>query len=301
VPRIRQIAETSAAWMDDLFRKKEQISFADLSEGLDRALCPPLDQPEIDETALTPEQRSWRKEGVVVLRRFLPSELVDAYSARRAQHANPAGWYSATPFVQVREMRDLALYPPLLATMESLVGEPMMLNLALTGWVSTERGWHQDDYLNPPHVAGWYAAVWMALDDIHPDSGPFEYLPGSHRWRLLRGEKVRSFLTDEEHNRREAMDGLNHWEIYSERFVLPAVERQIRRTRLPIRSFLAKKGDVLIWHGRLMHRGSTPRVPGMTRRALITHYTGVNHRPDLPNRAQHEGGGIYAVSDNELF
>src|SRR5438552_11002670 len=87
----------------------------------------------------------------------------------------------------------------LCATMESLIGEPMMLHLALTGWVSTERTWHQDDYLNPAHVAGWYAAVWMALDDnIHSDSGPFEYLPGSHRWPTLRRDKVISFLTEEE-------------------------------------------------------------------------------------------------------
>lgn len=36
----------------------------------------------------------------------------------------------------------LALHPPLLRMMESLVGEPMLLHLALTGWVSTQRDWH---------------------------------------------------------------------------------------------------------------------------------------------------------------
>jgi hypothetical protein len=49
-----------------------------------------------------------------------------------------------------------------------------------------------------------------------------------------------------------------------------------------------------------MHRGSVPRVPGMPRRSLITHYTGINHRPDLPDRAQDAGGGIYAVCDQEF-
>ena len=47
----------------------------------------------------------------------------------------------------------------------------MLLHLALTGWISTQRDWHQDDYLNPPFVANWYAAVWMALDDISAESG----------------------------------------------------------------------------------------------------------------------------------
>jgi len=32
-----------------------------------------------------------------------------------------------------------------------------------------------------------------------------------------------------------------------------------------------------------------PRVPGMPRRSLITHYTGVNHRPDIPERARDAG------------
>src|SRR5262249_9384627 len=144
-------------------------------------------------------------------------------------------------------------------------------------------------------VMGWYLAVWMALDEIHPDSGPFEYLPGSHRWPTLRRDKVLSFLTEEEHSRRSPRPGVDHWPSYAERFVTPAVEREIRRSRLPIRSFLGQKGDVLIWNGRLMHRGSMPRVPGMPRRSLITHYTGVNHRPDMAERAQDPGGGIYAL------
>ena len=67
----------------------------------------------------------------------------------------------------------------------------MCLSLALTGWVSTERNWHQDDYLNPPDVDAWYVAAWLALDDIPSGSGPFQYVPGSHRWPAIRGDKVR--------------------------------------------------------------------------------------------------------------
>jgi hypothetical protein len=39
----------------------------------------------------------------------------------------------------------------------------------------------------------------------------------------------------------------------------------------------------------------------MPRRSLITHYTGVNHRPDMPERARDAGGGVYALFDHELF
>ena len=275
----------------------QPITFDELSEQLDPGLLPPLDRPGIDEQRLTPEQLSWRRDGVVELRGFLPDALVDAYIARRSE-IGPLGWLDPTPYLRVPELRDLALYPPMMAIMESLLSEPMMLHLALTGWVSSERAWHQDDYLNPPFVASWYAAVWIALDDIHPDSGPFEYLPGSHHWGLLRRDKVMTFLTDEELTRKEALTGHNQWEKYAERFVTPAVDRQIAQSGLSTRQFLGRKGDVLIWHGRLMHRGSKPNVPNMPRRSLITHYSGINHRTDMPNRAQHEGGGSYALFDN---
>lgn len=278
--------------------RPQEIGFADLSEELDPHLLPSLDRPDIDESTLTPEQRDWRRDGVVVLPGFLPSDLVDAYVRRRAQNPNPVGWVMPTPFQHVPEMRALGLYSPLLAVLESLIGEPMMLSLALTGWVSTERTWHQDDYLNPSDVVGWYAAVWMALDEIHPDSGPFEYVPGSHRWPTLRQERVLKFLTEEEHNRR-ILNGIDNWPKLAERFVTPAVDSQIRASGLPIQSFLGRKGDVLIWHARLMHRGSTPRVSGMLRRSLITHYTSVNRRLDL-HRTQDENGSMYVVTDHEF-
>ena len=271
--------------------------FSDLSEYPDSDTLPWLDQLSVDASRLTPEQAQWRREGVVTLEGFLPDDLVDAYVARR-ERENIVGWVSPTPYEHVPELRALALYRPLTQLMRDLVGEEMMLHLALTGWMSSERAWHQDDYLNPPGVNGWYAAVWMALDTIHPDSGPFEYYPGSHRWPLLRGEKVRSFMTDDERAERDSL-GVNQWARITERFVLPAVEAEAVRRRTPIKQFLGKRGDVLIWHGRLMHRGRKPDVPLMERRSLITHYSGVNHRPDMPERAEQDGS-VYAIFNYPL-
>jgi len=274
------------------------ITFAALSETPDPKLLPRLDQSTLDEAALSPEQREWRRDGVVILPKFLPDDVTEDYIARRRMLDSPGGWGSPVPYLQVPELKALCLWPPLMRMLEHLIGEEMMLHLTLTGWVSTERDWHQDDYLNPPHVNSWYAAVWMALDDMDPASGPFEYVPGSHRWPLLRGEKVRSFLTEEEVAGRE--HGISHWPKLSERFVTPAVEAEIKRRGVAPRTFIAKKGDVLIWHGRLMHRGSMAASPGMERRALIAHYSGVDHRPDMPGRERDENGQAFAVFDIPL-
>ncbi len=265
-----------------------QPSFAELSEEPATKFLPPLDQPIVDEAVLTPAQLAWRRDGVVILPRFLPESLMDAYSERRATLSVPGGWASPTPYLDVPELRELALYPPLMAQIQALISEPMILHLCLTGWISTERGWHQDDYLNPPFVNSWYAAVWMALDDIHPDSGPFEYVPGSHRWPLMRGDKVRAHMPW-----RQAMRP--HWPQVSESFVVPAIDAEIRRRDAEVRQFIANRGDTLIWHGRLLHRGSKPNKPGMPRKSLICHYSGITHRPDMPARARDANGQLYAI------
>jgi hypothetical protein len=279
----------------------KRIGFAGLSEYPDPRLLPRLDQPEVDEAALMPEQRAWRRDGVVVLRDFMPASLLDPYIERRAQLARRGGWMSASPYMHVPELRAVCLYPPLREMMRRLIGEEMMLHLNLTGWISTERNWHQDDYLNPSFVNSWYAAVWFALDDIHPDSGPFEYVPGSHRWPLLRGDKVRAEMTPRERAAANGPLGADSWPKITERFVVPAIEAEIRDRQAPAQQFLGTKGDVLIWHGRLLHRGTKPVRTDLERRALIAHYSGVSHRPDMANRRTDRQGGVYAAFDTPLF
>ncbi|MGC8531359.1 MAG: phytanoyl-CoA dioxygenase family protein [Acidiphilium sp.] len=279
----------------------DMVRFADLVAFPDEAELPPLDRATLDPAGLNEDQRAWVRDGVVLKRKFIPDDLLDAYIARRAAYRpgtsrNKVGWLHGHCYIGVPELRAVALYPPLMDMLASLIGEEMIFHLALTGWVSTQREWHQDDYLNPDFVNTWYAAVWIALEDIDPESGPFEYLPGSHRWGLLRGEKIRAFLTDEERERREPVTGINQWPSYAEQFVTPAIEEQIAQSGLPVVPFLGQKGDVLIWHSRLMHRGSR-RKSDMPRRSLITHYSGINHRPDMLLKARDENGRAYAVFD----
>jgi len=282
-------------------RVETVIPFRKLSEVPPAHLLPPLDRPGVKEATLTAEQKTWQRDGVVILPKFFPETLIDAYVARRAQLQDPAGWQSATPYLHVSEMRELALYPRLMKLLRDLIGEPMMLHLALTGWISTERDWHQDDYLNPPHVNSWYCAVWIALDHIDPDSGPFEYVPGSHKWRLLRGDRIKEFLTDHERTWVDPATGRTAWEKHAERIMTPSIEAEIVRRGASVKSFLAEKGDLLIWHGRLLHRGSLAKKHMMERRSLISHYSGIRHRDDMPGRTQDANGNWYALFDHPLF
>ena len=44
-----------------------------------------------------------------------------------------------------------------------------------------------------------------------------------------------------------------------------------------------------------MHRGSYANVPGMQRKALISHYSGVTHRIDMPGVDDTAEGSAYFV------
>ena len=47
------------------------------------------------------------------------------------------------------------------------------------------------------------------------------------------------------------------------------------RLQLPEQRFLAKKGDVFVWHGALCHRGTPIKNATCTRLSLATHYSTV--------------------------
>jgi ectoine hydroxylase-related dioxygenase (phytanoyl-CoA dioxygenase family) len=238
-----------------------------------------------------PGPRDWNDEGVVILKQFMPDEIMNAYEQCWLENnaERPGGWPDCTPYRRHPELMSIATYGPLAHQLDLLLGEPAGVHLNLTGWVSTERNWHQDSYLNPPHVGDYYAAVWIALEDIHPDSGPFQYVPGSHRWRQVTREKILAALPPEERDHR--------WPKFSERILTPLFEEEISRGVEPV-TYLPKRGDVLIWHGRLMHRGSLAKVHGMERRAVILHYSGINHRQDMPPAEKMPLGGWYFPIDD---
>ncbi len=261
------------------------IKFEDLTEVPDRCQLPWLDrfenEPTTEQGVQLRYEMDWWRNGVVVLEKFLPEELMDRYDAVRSKFPDPRGW-GPTPYMYYEEIKHLCLYAPLSSVLKNLIGAPMGLHLNLTGYISTERAWHQDTFLNPPHVGGWYVAVWMALEDISPDSGPFQYVPGSHKWPELKREKVLAQLTEEE--RRSDM-----WPTYSERILTPLFEEKIKESGLPVVTYLPKRGDVLIWHSRLTHQGSKPNVPGAQRKAIISHYSAITHRHDMPDKRQLKG------------
>lgn len=233
-----------------------------------------------------PGPADWNADGVIVLEEFFDNVELREYAAAWTR-ANvetddrPHGWPDCTPYMRVPEMRRLLCDEGLARELEQLVGQPMGLHLVLSGWRSTRRRWHQDAYLNPPSVGDAYAAVWIALNDIEADSGPFQYVPGSHRWPQITRDAMGTIadLSDPD------------WPWQTEDVVADLFCGEIERRDAKVVDYLPKRGDVLIWHSRLLHQGSVPMDPDAWRPALIAHYSGIYRRPDMPLAVRDENGG----------
>jgi len=264
------------------------VTLDDLATPFVDEMLPWLDREQPPKMGTGVLAENWRRDGYVILPGFLSPQVIDAYADAwiGANADRLMGWPDNCPYMRIGALRRLCCDTDLAQILAFLIGEPMGVHLNLTGWRSTTRDWHQDGYLNPDHVADHYAAVWVALDDIHPDAGPFEYVPGSHRMipPIRQKPMLRALGTDESNP---------DWPAESERILTPLFEELIAERELPVRQFIARKGDVLIWHARLLHRGSVPKDPERERRAVISHFSGIEHRPDMPNAVRDQRAGWF--------
>ena len=238
-----------------------------------------------DETA-----KFWQRNGFFIAENLIEHELINEYCSdwiqhNRISHSRPGGYPGPCPHMHVDSLLRIATHEKLRKVINYLIGEEMGVHLCLTGWRSTERNWHQDGYLNPDENRDHYIAVWITLDDINANSGPFEYIPGTHKLPRITRENTINKL--EPHERDE------FWPKHSERFLTPLFETLKSNNQLRSHRFLAKKGDVLFWHARLMHRGSAPINPDLDRKTAILHYSGIHHRSDFPTAQQYDNQGWY--------
>ncbi len=121
---------------------------------------------------------------------------------------------------------------------------------------SSQQAAHSDKFLVSPRAVGDYdrgtlTAAWIALEASTEENGALVLWPGSH---LL--EKPRLV---------EDLGG--DYGAYAEALEIVCTEAGIK----PVR-FFAEKGDVLFWHGDLVHGGGKILNPEKTRKSLVCHY-----------------------------
>jgi hypothetical protein len=155
-------------------------------------------------------------------------------------------------------IRELALLPEIIELLTVVYGRRPIPFQTLNFPVGTQQHIHSDAVHFHSEPAGFMCGVWVALEDIHPDAGPLEYLPGSHSLPFLQLRDI-GYTADLDKN------------ITQEVFH-PVWQSMVRNAGFQRETFLPRSGEALIWTSNLLHGGSKVNNRNLTRWSQVTHY-----------------------------
>lgn len=241
---------------------------------------------------------AWNSDGYVIIENAVSDDLLDRYEQSWNDHNGPLhhhpdgtcdaprlGGFNETGYLRSAPLMEICTLPVVTEMWENLLGEPAGVHLNLTGKVSTQRDWHSDYYLNESCVGDFYGAIWVCTHDVEPDSGPLEIYPGSHLWTGVVTKAKMGQAVDLSDPR---------WPAMSEDIISPLIEAEAARRGVEKYVHLPKRGTILWWNGRVYHRGSKATAgPNTYRGAAIAHFSGLNHRTDMPPAVRHPTHGGY--------
>jgi hypothetical protein len=147
----------------------------------------------------------------------------------------------------------------------ALLGHPAQLFQSINFLSGSEQHTHSDSIHMSTYPLGGLLAAWVALEDITLENGPLHYYPGSH--------KLPYYLNSDYDNEGSAwLIGDKDYRAYE-----AAIEQRVAELNLPKHVFLARKGDVFLWHANLLHGGEPHTNKAMTRKSMVFHYFSQDH------------------------
>jgi len=276
-------------------------------------------QPEVAALIYSEPVKRFLRDGVVIFPGVIPTEILDQfdrdletlvnlesapkilgmieidgpqkyYKARYLSNLGISDFRREPPGLKLVDLqrffdsaKQLAFTESITSFMQELYGSPAALIQSLTFWKSSEQSIHQDfSYVHHHRRIGELAAAWIPLENIDSQAGPLVYYKGSHMPDKLgffdwgKGSILAS---------RDADPSL--FDRYTKH-----LQSIIRDQKLEPSIFLPKRGDLLIWHGALIHGGTPMLDPTLTRRSFICHYTSM---------ASHKNAQQYRCGDGYSF
>jgi ectoine hydroxylase-related dioxygenase (phytanoyl-CoA dioxygenase family) len=229
------------------------------------------------------------KNGYTIFKSVVPDELTDAISEemksvaahpekyvvrRTGKYVNPAEIKKLEPGHRIIDIygvskaaREAIFQPAVAEFLTTIFGEPAIAMQSLCFEYGSQQGIHQDTAYVVSSQPLSLAAAWIALEDVAPGSGELIYYPGSHRFNhFLFGGESKSWTKN------------RHGDEAHEQF-LGQLHEQARQRGIQQDKFLAKKGDVLIWHADLAHGGAPITNSKQTRRSFVVHFCPLGVKP----------------------
>lgn len=157
------------------------------------------------------------------------------------------------------DVHAIAANEAVIALLSKLYGRQAFPFQTLNFPVGTQQDAHSDIVHFSSLPEKFMCGVWLAMEDIHPDAGPLFYYPGSHRWPVMSNALI---------GRRGFDTSLNSaQDPFAEAWRGLCAAHNAQPS-----TFLARKGQALIWCANLLHGGSAQNDPRLTRWSQVTHY-----------------------------
>lgn len=158
-----------------------------------------------------------------------------------------------------QDVREIAANQAVLELLTRLYGRRAFPFQTLNFPVGTQQPLHTDAVHFSSVPERFMCGIWLAMEDITENSGPLTYVAGSHRWPILNNSMIGrrgwgSQLRSAQHPYKAAWQAL------------------IAAKKVQPQTFLARKGQALIWCANLLHGGSARLDPRLTRWSQVTHY-----------------------------
>jgi hypothetical protein len=172
-------------------------------------------------------------------------------------------------------VKSIVLNARLRKALDQLMGsEPLICN-SLNFERGSQQPYHIDSWYMPAPVDDKLAAVFVSLDEIGDENGPFTYYPKSH--------KIPPYYFS--HGRLSAIQ-----EEMDDCFAY--INGEVEKRGLKPEFFNCKPGDVFIWHSQLYHGGAPIKNRDITRKSIVTHYWRVEDAKS-EKIAEANSGGYY--------
>lgn len=157
------------------------------------------------------------------------------------------------------DVQAIAANEAVVALLSKLYGRQAFPFQTLNFPVGTQQDAHTDIVHFSSLPEKFMCGVWLAMEDIHADAGPLFYYPGSHRWPVMSNAMIGrcGYRTRLDSAQSPFADAWNA--LCAAQGAEPA-------------TFLARKGQALIWLANLLHGGSAQHDRRLTRWSQVTHY-----------------------------
>jgi ectoine hydroxylase len=245
----------SRAWLDtgdSAVLAPQKTGFADFSKPVQEKL------------------KNWSSNGYLILEKFFEDKTCDSVNAEieRLQKNGKLDFTYGNKLMFANKksklIKSIANDPQLKKILSFILDKDIVAFQTINFLHGSQQRAHSDSIHMTTYPLGYLVAAWIALEDVTHENGPLFYFPGSHKLPYLLNNDFNEGATFLTLGKKDYVD-------YED-----VLEELVAQKGYEQKEFLARKGDVLIWHANLVHGGAPILNKESTRKSMVVHYYAID-------------------------